>query len=972
MGRRQQAIQDIANLPATHLRVWGCSGSGKTSALVERFQRYAHEIGNQHNLVAALTYGAGAVDTIAAALLSPGSARIGRPGVFNYHRLATQVLEGLANAPELIAEPEEHVLLQSVLRDATLVSDFKNISTTESFRRTVLAFFHTLQQNGVASAAIARRVERCEDPRLRDLLAMFVGYAQELASHNLATYHDITWHAVRHLADAPSANPLARTRVLLIDDFHDIDPGQYALVRAVAPAGGEAAITAFVDPAGARFGRRGTSSRFAAKRFPNDYDVTDHRLPWIAPDASMVPVLRAVAAASEQLDPEGYASEPVVTDTNVEMRIAEDDHAEVAWVANQCREAIASGTRPERIVIAARQAQRYGPMLASAMWSQGIGLRTDAPALSAWESFLEDVIRFAANPWSDTRRDRVARSPFFAAFDSRVRVATGVDEAPSAVRVDRRVSFLSRPMTELVRRGRHADLLKLINDVLVPMAEATAGSTQDSDARRAVDVLLDLWHRFCAAVLRSGAAVDLEAFAGFYSLGRRPSRSTTGVHFCELSDVSRSAEIMFVLGCAEGLCPAPPPTNRYLPIAAAQRLFDDAMPEADIHIFAATGRGDSDRQEHALLLSAISRTGSKLIITAPKKYADQAYQAPATILNQIPVAGLVQRLAVPHHLFAHSQVATREPLSLSGPAFATPRAWVSTQPERRPLRLEIEALSPSALKNYSMCPRHFFYERALGVKRPDTVYTLLGSFLHSVMEEGVRQALDRSVSLRDLGSDNFGQIVENVLSESREFTRETMVGVAMRQHLKEMALNVAEIDFDRDGSVSAIDLEQGLRFPVDGFMFSGKLDRIDHMENGELMIVDYKTGQNEGRGATKRREKALAGYEGADREWQVPMYLLSAKHHYGRFPTALSLYLVATGEKKPVAVTFFVGDESMRERKLYPSCNKSYRAHFTSEELESLKADLVAASNEICGQRDGFDFPENRDDCYACKELLRR
>jgi DNA helicase-2/ATP-dependent DNA helicase PcrA len=79
-------------------------------------------------------------------------------------------------------------------------------------------------------------------------------------------------------------------------------------------------------------------------------------------------------------------------------------------------------------------------------------------------------------------------------------------------------------------------------------------------------------------------------------------------------------------------------------------------------------------------------------------------------------------------------------------------------------------------------------------------------------------------------------------------------------------------------------LEKPFTIKLDGIKFTGRIDRIDTLEDGGVEIIDYKTG------APKTQKEV-------DKDQQVSIYAIAAKEALGLDPKILSLYFVETGEK---------------------------------------------------------------------------
>lgn len=148
-------------------------------------------------------------------------------------------------------------------------------------------------------------------------------------------------------------------------------------------------------------------------------------------------------------------------------------------------------------------------------------------------------------------------------------------------------------------------------------------------------------------------------------------------------------------------------------------------------------------------------------------------------------------------------------------------------------------LSPSSISTFHQCPLKYKYSRIDGIKEPPTEATLMGTFVHEVLEGFYSLApSDRTVhSARTLASSawqNYEKDASIVLRGNVDSIR------AMRWRAwwcieKLMAMeDVAEVHFDG--------IETELNAEIDGVKIKGFVDRW-HFDGDSIVIGDYKTGK---------------------------------------------------------------------------------------------------------------------------------
>jgi RecB family exonuclease len=190
--------------------------------------------------------------------------------------------------------------------------------------------------------------------------------------------------------------------------------------------------------------------------------------------------------------------------------------------------------------------------------------------------------------------------------------------------------------------------------------------------------------------------------------------------------------------------------------------------------------------------------------------------------------------------------------------------------------LKEKYLSASALKNYMDCPARFYYQSVKGLKSDDEVpesldSRMLGIVFHSVMQNLYGRANPITPAMIDaFRNDDKGLrtlIREKVKEEMHSFevTGRNLV-------LEEVILDYVKSTLRHDANILAaegggspgfniIGLEEHYFGSYGGFKFHGFIDRLDSYRNGEVRVVDYKTGKVEDKGIDPKIEFQLFIYD---------------------------------------------------------------------------------------------------------------
>lgn len=192
------------------------------------------------------------------------------------------------------------------------------------------------------------------------------------------------------------------------------------------------------------------------------------------------------------------------------------------------------------------------------------------------------------------------------------------------------------------------------------------------------------------------------------------------------------------------------------------------------------------------------------------------------------------------------------------------------------------SLSPSRVESFLSCPLAFRFSSIEKLPDPPTIATTRGSLVHRALEllftrpapERTPAALDRSVDeaiaefrVHDdvllLGLDPAG--TEQLFAESRE-----------------IAANY--LTMEDPTAVRDIGLELRLEAAVGDLTLRGIIDRLDLNEDGELVVVDYKTGRAPSPGWER---SSMSG---------IHFYAFLCESVFGRRPAEIRLMYLKSGE----------------------------------------------------------------------------
>lgn len=143
-------------------------------------------------------------------------------------------------------------------------------------------------------------------------------------------------------------------------------------------------------------------------------------------------------------------------------------------------------------------------------------------------------------------------------------------------------------------------------------------------------------------------------------------------------------------------------------------------------------------------------------------------------------------------------------------------------------------LSHSKMSTYKTCPRKYWYRYIQKVKSSEHwPHLVKGNFAHDVLETWVKRLLDNdNVNPREALSDAFKYWrgtrkyqefgIEKYIDEIRPWLRKTYEDYEQRRYVPLAA-------------------EQKVQFRYRGIVMTGRIDRVDEIDDHTIKILDYKT-----------------------------------------------------------------------------------------------------------------------------------
>jgi uncharacterized protein (TIGR00375 family) len=252
--------------PAGPLVIVAGPGTGKTLTLTRRI---AHMIASDitpASAVLALTFTQKAAEEMRLRLRGILGVRTELPWVATFHGLCWSLLrEWSPAAPAVIDDDQQRALISEAAEQAGAQGHAVALSIPQLQTRIMRAKQRLLDPDALGRQDVS--------PEAKTVCAVYRTYCQLLESERLLDYEDLIFAVVMRLETDAACRDACRLRFrfLGVDEYQDVNHGQYRLIRILAPPSSEQTnICVIGDPDQSIYGFRGSDSAYF-RQFSQDY-----------------------------------------------------------------------------------------------------------------------------------------------------------------------------------------------------------------------------------------------------------------------------------------------------------------------------------------------------------------------------------------------------------------------------------------------------------------------------------------------------------------------------------------------------------------------------------------------------------------------------------------------------------------------------------------------------------------------------
>ncbi len=267
---------DIRNIHGP-LRVLAGPGTGKTHLLVDLYEQAVRSAEADRSQILVLTFSTGAAGELASRIDARLQDDYGEAWISTFHSFCLRLWREWRPDPKRLQLNglQESMVMKQVLAelDPELLGALAGVRRSEAFARDLLNFVALMKQNLVHPSALLLAAESSASPRLQSLAAVYQAYQQRLEAARMVDFRDLIMGAVSLLSsDARLLERMrSKFRLVLVDEFQDVDPAQFALLRMLAPPESRPRLVVVGDPDQSIYGFRGTVPRLLSVDFASVY-----------------------------------------------------------------------------------------------------------------------------------------------------------------------------------------------------------------------------------------------------------------------------------------------------------------------------------------------------------------------------------------------------------------------------------------------------------------------------------------------------------------------------------------------------------------------------------------------------------------------------------------------------------------------------------------------------------------------------
>jgi len=257
---------------------------------------------------------------------------------------------------------------------------------------------------------------------------------------------------------------------------------------------------------------------------------------------------------------------------------------------------------------------------------------------------------------------------------------------------------------------------------------------------------------------------------------------------------------------------------------------------------------DNINEERRLMYVALTRAKEKLYLTAAKNYGGKGIKKVSQFILELFPEDFdkFNKSIEKNSLLNFDVLDNKKSISIKN-------------------KYKVDTLSFSKIDEFEKCPLHYKLKYILNIPTKKSPSLVLGNSIHEALNNfylNVKNSVYKKISEKNL----LHEFEKSWINESFE---NKIHAQAMYKKGEEMLVNYFNnyFDFENLPTLLEIPFKIPLHKKNESFLkIVGKMDRVDVFENGDIEIIDYKTGEN------KKDQKK------ADEDLQLTIYAIAANY----------------------------------------------------------------------------------------------
>lgn len=312
-----------------------------------------------------------------------------------------------------------------------------------------------------------------------------------------------------------------------------------------------------------------------------------------------------------------------------------------------------------------------------------------------------------------------------------------------------------------------------------------------------------------------------------------------------------------------------PSTKRSEALPIPDALLEEDIPEEDMHI----------QEERRLFYVACTRAGKQLFLSYSDTYEGRKKWKVSPFIGEALESENVTEIDLSNTdnaAMEKGRIDERVHAGLLGMVNCDEDSEMVKKISTLPV-VNINQLSYSQIDTFKTCPLKYKFRYLFNIPTPSPHAANFGSGVHNAINlfyKSVKEGADATLELL-LDYYERGWVSGGYESKAHEMARKK-AGI-------EMMRNFYDEEMKAGFKVPAF-MENGFRLKVGGIAFTGRIDRIDRLEDGTYEVIDYKTG-------TSKRDINLS------KDLQLSLYALACRDVLKINVSKLSLYYLEDAVK---------------------------------------------------------------------------